>query len=153
MRLRYHTALAHESHRAHLFGGAHGVLDLAEDLRLAEHHRIETGGDAERVTHGLLARQRAQMRLQVVGVDAVIVGQPLERLRRIARRAIQLGAVAGGQDRGFARRPRLEQLGERILQLLGAERHALADGERRGFMVETEGEELHGESVSGQPEL
>ena len=33
-----------------------GLLDLAEDLRLAEHHRVEARGDAEDVGHGLVAR-------------------------------------------------------------------------------------------------
>ncbi len=31
------------------FGGAHGVLHLAEDLRLAQHHGIEPAGHAEGV--------------------------------------------------------------------------------------------------------
>src|SRR5476651_2070122 len=36
---------------ARLVGGADGVLDLAEDLRLAQHHRVQPGGDAEGVAH------------------------------------------------------------------------------------------------------
>ena len=35
--------------RAGLVGLAHGLLHLAQDLRLAQHHRIEPGGDAEGV--------------------------------------------------------------------------------------------------------
>jgi hypothetical protein len=34
--------------RARLVGLAHRLLHLAQDLRLAEHHRVEAGGDAER---------------------------------------------------------------------------------------------------------
>jgi len=32
---------------------------------------------------------------------------------------------------------------QRLHQLVGAERHLLADGERRGVMVDPEGEKLH----------
>ena len=39
--------------RAGGFGLAHRLLHLAEDLRLAEHHRIEAAGDAERVARRL----------------------------------------------------------------------------------------------------
>ena len=35
--------------RAGGVGLAHRLLHLAEDLRLAEHHRIEPAGDAERM--------------------------------------------------------------------------------------------------------
>jgi hypothetical protein len=39
---------------AGLLRDAIGVLQLAEDLRLAEHHGIETRGDAEGMRHGVL---------------------------------------------------------------------------------------------------
>ena len=42
---------------AGLVGRADGVLDLPQDLRFAQHHRIEPGGDAEGVAHGIVLRQ------------------------------------------------------------------------------------------------
>ena len=38
---------------ARLLRRAVGILELAEDLRLAEDHRIEPGGDGIRVPHGI----------------------------------------------------------------------------------------------------
>ena len=38
--------------RAGVLRRAVGVLELAEDLRLAEHHRVEAGGDGEHVRDG-----------------------------------------------------------------------------------------------------
>jgi hypothetical protein len=37
---------------AGVLGGAHGVLHLAQDLRLAQHHRVQPAGHAEGVARG-----------------------------------------------------------------------------------------------------
>ena len=42
---------------ARFVGRADGILDLPQDLRFAQHHRIEPGGDAEGVAHGIVLRQ------------------------------------------------------------------------------------------------
>ncbi|MPN15807.1 hypothetical protein SDC9_163143 [bioreactor metagenome] len=39
-------------------GGAHGILHLAEDLCLAQHHRIEPAGNAEGVARDQIVFQR-----------------------------------------------------------------------------------------------
>ena len=70
-------------------GGAHRVLHLAEDLRLAQHHRIEPGGDAERVAHGLVLRQRVQVRRSSATLQLVVLGQ------ECAPASSGLGASAG----------------------------------------------------------
>ena len=137
------NSVQHAAERAGRLGGARRLLHLAEDLRLAEHHRIEPRGDAEGVAHRLLARQRVEVVLQLRGVHAVVVRQPLRQLGGrfvfLASRDIELGAVAGREDRGFARQPAL-QLAERLLQALDMEHHALAHRERRGLMVQAESE-------------
>ena len=43
------------------FRRAHRLLHLAQDLRLAQHHRVEPARDAERVRHRLVARQRVDV--------------------------------------------------------------------------------------------
>ena len=40
-------------HRADGARGGVGFLHLAENLRLANHHRVQTGGNAKHVTHGV----------------------------------------------------------------------------------------------------
>ena len=124
---------------ARRFGGARRLLHLAEDLRLADHHRIEPRGDAEGVAHRLLVGQGIEVLLQVRGAETMIVRQPLRELVRFLPGDIELGAVAGREDRGFARQPAL-QLAERLLQALDMEHHALAHCERRGLMVQPESE-------------
>ena len=72
--------------RAGRLGRAHRLLHLAEDLRLAQHHRVEAGGDAERVAHRLLAAAgcRGSGRSSV-GLEAVIAREPVGAARRRAR--------------------------------------------------------------------
>src|SRR5690606_34417030 len=67
------------------------------------------------------------------------------RVVRLARRAIDLGAVTGGQDRrlGGDRVEPLAQVGERRPQGFARERHALAQPERRGLVVQSEREQVH----------
>ena len=134
-----------------LVGLAHRLLHLAEDLRLAEHHRIEPAGDAERVPRGgaaFAARRRASRSVLAAA----------RRRRRPASRwpgatsargsapHVELGAVAGRDDRDLARPGRG---GERETPAAAAasccerEREAAAQIERRGRVVQSEGEDAH----------
>jgi hypothetical protein len=88
-------------------GDAHRFLQLTEDLRLAKHHRVEARRDTERVAHRLLARQRIEVRREIVRAQPVVLGKPGRRALRFARGNVDLGAVAGRQDRrSLAPRPR-----------------------------------------------
>src|SRR5688500_9590157 len=139
-------AMQQASQRARRFRGARRLLHLAEDLRLADDHRVEAGGDAERMAHGLLVRQRIQVLLQFLGTEPVILRQPLRELVGALPRDIELGAVAGRQDRRFVRQAAL-QLPQRLVQALDMKHHALAHGERRGLMVQSEGEQQCGQAA------
>ena len=74
------------------------------DLGFAQHHRIQAGGDAEGVAHGIMLRQHVQVRAQLGVIQLVEIGQELrtgvERIGGIAG-GVQLGTVAGGQDGCF----------------------------------------------------
>ena len=48
--------------RAGLFGLAHRILHLAEDLGLADHHGIKPAGHPEHVPHGVPLGQGVQIR-------------------------------------------------------------------------------------------
>ena len=90
--------------RAGFLGRAVGVLELPEDLRLAEHQRVESRRDREDMRDGA----HVLVPVQAV-VDArpelVVALQPVAELR-LARlgRAVDLGAVAGGDDQRLADR-------------------------------------------------
>ena len=74
------------------------LLDLAEDLRLAHHHRVERRGDAEQVAQGIVAR-RAR-----TGARASSAGSARSSMRkrcsassaaRVVDADVELDAVAG----------------------------------------------------------
>ncbi|SOZ14370.1 hypothetical protein CBM2609_A170033 [Cupriavidus taiwanensis] len=139
--------------RAGFAGGAHRVLELAQDLGLAQHHRIEPAGHAEGVPHGFGLRQRVQVRRQLRGRHVVMLRQPaqgvLEAIR--ARRqhvggTVDFGAVAGGQDGGFgAAAPRQvgAQRAQRRLDLLERKRHPLAQRDGCRSVIDADREQLH----------
>ena len=81
--------------------------------------------------------------------DAVAIGHPLRdrctRVLRGRRGAINLGPVAGGQDRRLRdqRAQMAAQIGERIPQGIARERDFLAQRQRRGGVVQTECQQMH----------
>ena len=131
------------SERAGRFGNADRFLQLPEDLRLAQHHRIEARGDAERMPHRLLAGQRVEIRRKLVGPKTVIFREPCRGRLRFARGHIHLGAVAGRQDGRFGRAAPAHQLTQRALERVRSERDPLTNVERRGLVVQSEGEQGH----------
>ena len=122
-----------------------GVLDLAEDLRLAQHHRFEPGRDAEQMAHGIGVRVQVKELVEALAGQLMMVLQPVGRRRLVAAldRAIELGAVAGRKDRGFAHARLGRELGQRRGGVLRRERDALAKRERRGQVVQSDGDQRH----------
>jgi len=70
----------------------------------------------------------------------VVFRQPIDRLVRLRGVAIQLHAVAGGQDRRLFRRAIGNQVAQRVLHPVRIERDLFAHGKRRGLMVNAKGE-------------
>ncbi len=130
---------------------AHGVLHLAEDLGLAQHHGIEPAGHAERMARHEAFLERVGVRAQQRRAHAAAVGEPVERMvqRRLLAGAVDLGAVAGGEDGGFHLRmargaaQRLAQALQRGRDLVDGERKTAAQIERRGRVVDAEGPDCH----------
>ena len=58
-----------------LLGLAHRLLQLAQDLRLAEHHRVEAAGDAKRVARGRGSPARSCVEQQRAGDAALSASQ------------------------------------------------------------------------------
>jgi len=66
-------------------GDANRLFHLAEDLRLADHHGIEARGDAKRVPNRFALWEGIEVGLELLGLDAVIAGEPFECCLRLAR--------------------------------------------------------------------
>ncbi|MNN05501.1 hypothetical protein D3C81_1182640 [compost metagenome] len=139
--------------RAGLAGGAHCVLELAQDLRFAKHHRVQPAGHAERVTHGFGLGQRIQMGGQFAGRHVVMLGQPAQRVLEAVRTGLQhiggavdLGTVAGREDGGLGAAA-AGQVGAQRAQgrfdLLKRKRHALAERDGCRRVIDTDREQLH----------
>ncbi len=127
------------------FGNARRLLHLAEDLRLAQHHRIQPRRDAEHVAHGFLLRMLVKIGLDLLRRQRVIFGQPVRRTLRVFGRAIQLGAVAGGQNRRFAHGLGPQQVVQGLTHARRIERHLLANRERGRMVIDAQSEQLHGD--------
>ena len=134
--------------RAGLVGLAHRLLHLAEDLRLAEHHRVEAAGDAERMArrrpslqHVRVVTQGAGWRRRPMPASQSTVGATSEG----SRADIDLGAVAGREDRHLTARARDRPRNAFSVpfELVGREREPAAQIERRGRVVEPEGKDAH----------
>jgi hypothetical protein len=121
-----------------VFGGAHGVFHLAEDLRLAQHHGIQPAGHPKGVAGDLVVLQGVGMRSQQGGRDAAAVRQPVQRVVQVGlfAGAIDFGAVAGRQQRGLGlARQRLAQGAQSGLDLVQGVGEPAAQIERCGGVV------------------
>ena len=119
------------------------VLQLTQDLRLAEDHGIESRGDTEGVFDRPLFLVNVQTRSQVE-IIAVMPFEPIRKLRAARRaRPVHFGAIAGGQDHHL-RHPRfLAQRAQSGAQSLLAERHFFAQRDRCSLVIEAEDVEWH----------
>jgi hypothetical protein len=72
------------------FRRAHRLLHLAEDLRLAQDHRIEPAGHPECMGYRPLSRMEIKMRRDVFHVHPVIVGKPASDRLRLLGVAVDL---------------------------------------------------------------
>ena len=124
------------------------LLHLAEYLRLAQHHRIQPGGHAERVPHRVLVRVAVKIGVDVLAVQVVVVAEPLDDALVVGRfqPAVELGAVAGGQDRGLAGPAARGDLVQGVGQPVRRERRFFADRDRGGVVIDAEGKQVHGET-------
>ena len=64
---------------ADLVGDGVGLLDLAEDLRLADDHGVQRTGDAEEMTDGLALTELVEVRLDRGGRDGEVLVQEARR--------------------------------------------------------------------------
>ena len=132
---------------AGLLRHAIGILELAQDLRLAQHHGVESRGDGEGMRDGELFLMNIEARGEVQ-VVAVMILEPLRQLcrARIAR-PVHFRAIARREDHHLGDAELLPQGAQRRGEAIFVERHFLAQRKRRGLMVEAENVECHERAV------
>ncbi len=135
-------AVQQRTGRARLLRRAVRVLELSEDLRLAEDQRVEPGGDRERVTHGVRPLDAVQA-VREHPVAAGLGDQPGGERLGAGADAVEFGAVAGRDDQALGKSGQRAERSERARQPLGIEHDALAHFDRRGAVVQSEDEEGH----------
>ena len=92
-----------------------GRFDLTENLRFAQHHRIESAGHPHHVTHGGFVSMTVNGGFELAHRQAMEIGQPLQqfgclfgfmgginRIRRQFRHTKELRPVASRQDGYFS---------------------------------------------------
>ena len=113
------------------------LLQLAEDLRLADHHRVEARGDAEQMAHRVAVAVRCRAAsAQVVGsprscVSARNAGSAPAIASGVAPAGHDLDAVAGREDDALLDTRPAHQVAQRGLEASVRERHPLAHLDRR----------------------
>ena len=129
-----------------------GGFDLAENLGLAKHHRIEAGGNLHQMPHDLAILAAVTRLGKLVGGKAVEVRQPFERHAvpggavpsvLIREPQIHFGAVAGGDNHHAGHRGQPGGLPQRAGDPRGLESHPLAQGNVRGAVINASDSQLH----------
>ncbi len=121
------------------------LADLPEDLRLAEDHRIESGGDAEEVPDRRLATPGERLLAQDARVDGVEArkeaGKGLEAVGHVAD-SVDLGAVARRDDGPFGQDVLTEEPLERLARRLRREGEPRPEVEVRPLVVPADENDL-----------
>ncbi|RMR97186.1 hypothetical protein ALP74_200479 [Pseudomonas coronafaciens pv. garcae] len=120
-------------------------LHLAENLRLAQHQRVQPRGHAHHVAHGSIILVNIGTGTQLFQAEVMVIGKPGQNTvcREVIMLDIQLAAVARRQDRSLTAFGQTAELLQRLDQLFGGKCHALANVDRGGLMVDTECKEGH----------
>ncbi len=103
------------SERAALLGDAHRFLHLAEDLRLADDHRVEAAGDAEGMANRFRLIVQEEVGRDFAAFDLMVARQPVDDHVGCLGGAVDLGTVAGRQDCCLPDPAAVRQVGQRLM--------------------------------------
>ncbi len=120
-----------------------GIFHLAQDLRLAQYQRIQSGGDAEQVAHGIGVGVLVEIGVQIAGIVRMGREPVGEAATVVIGDGVEFGAVAGRQQCDFAHRRQAAQCIERRRNGIAGKRHALAQADRRGLVIDAENKQTH----------
>ena len=120
-------------------GGLIGCFHLPEDLRFAQNHGVESGGDPEHVADAVGVVVGVEEGEEVFAANALLFGYPVEQGGVLACVAaeVEFGAVAGGEDRGLFNAGNPPQVFEGVQHLIGRERQSFPDRDGCGCVVQS----------------
>src|SRR5271165_5829879 len=128
---------------ARFLGDPIGVFELAEYLRLTEHHRVQSGSDAEGMSDCLTFLMHIEARRELEA-RAVVALEPLRQLQAARRPGpVQFGTVARRENDDLGHARLLAQGLQGAEQTILAEGHLFAKCDRRGLMIDAEDIECH----------
>ena len=129
------------------WAGGQRVLDLAEDLTLPDHQRVQTGGDREEVRDRTLVEvdratvlQLGDTRLRPV---RRVGGGVVEAAVEPGHRGVDLGAVAGGQHDRLVDVVRIEQRPGQLAGGRGVHRELGQQGEVGRLVRDADAQDAH----------
>jgi hypothetical protein len=131
-----------------------GLLELAKDFGLAQHHRIQAACDFEEMVHALrlapginLVRQRVAI---VMAGDQEVPERSEGPGRLQLRDSVYLDPVAGGEDNRLVGNARVAQRLEHGRHARLRKSKSLPHVDRRGVMAEAEDDERHFRKAEGR---
>ena len=121
------------------------ALYLAQDLGLANHHRIQAAGDPEEMADRILLPVLIDVGSQQRGLNAEVIADKVQQVRCVRLLAgEQLDPVTGGENHSLQHARRLHQGPRCLLQLLRPNSQPLAQLDGRGLMVQSQQDDVHG---------
>ena len=127
--------------------------DLTEDLMLAHDRRVEPSRDGEEVANRLGIVQGVEMVGDVFRREAGVATDELSDVLVAAMEPlgirVDLDTVAGGEHDDFGKIVGRAEIGERLRDVVGRDRHPLEHGERSRPVITTDGDDRHGRKTSG----
>ena len=133
---------------AGLLADAQRLAGLAQDLALAEHHRVQPGGDVEQVRDRAVVVVHVEVRQHLVGrLAGALADHPRDRLDAAVEAVdvgVDLGAVAGGEHRRLGDVLALGDLADQLLHALGVEGDPLQDRDGGRVVGDAHDQDAHG---------
>ena len=128
-------------------GGLPGLADLAEDLALADDHRVEAGGDGEQVRDGRVVVIGVEQVGEIFGRGARVRGEEradvTDRGVEVRAARVDLDAIAGGEHHDLEQVLACAEVVEHLRKLLLRHRHPLEQVDRRRAVVEADHDQRH----------
>ena len=134
--------------RARVTGQIIGLLDLRQDLRLADHHAVQARCDSEQVLECIRPGAIDHLIDDFVSSQIALFGQELGdrfaiKIDFIAGRCIQLDAIAGTEQHDLAGGKSLAKFAQRRPHLLGREGDPFAKLNGRVMMTAADHLQFH----------
>ena len=131
-------------HRSNCPRGRICFFHLSQNLRLAQHHRIQAGSHPEEVPNRLRLPVFIKVRLVVRGTQSKILVQEALQIRAAVSRLRQhFHAITGGKNQPFIHPRMFGQAPQRIRQMRLRDRQPLSHFDRRADVIDADELQIH----------